>query len=476
MLIVALTGVARLCARHRWIAVGMWAVLLLPAVFFVIAGHAQYSHDVSVPGSESQRAMNLARKVIPGGVLPDTEQIVLHARRGTLADPLVHQQVEELLADVGKLPGVLTVADPFGPLGRTVLGVSPVSADGRTAVAPVIMKASALELDLGAIRRVSATARSYSGPELQVGLGGPGATALTSAGVPIRPLLAALAVALAVLCPTLRSRVAAMIAAVVAAMATVTTVAVTTVLSHYVLTTPFAALLGGMIALGVSLGGSVLVVYRAQTALARGVSPVDAATEAMVKSVAALASGGVCLSVAMTGVLLLNLGPLTGVALAAGVAGVLSALVTLTLLPALLVLGGTRMLGWLGRHSLTTTGRGLPHRPGVRWWWARQVGCHPAVAVAAACVLLVALAAPVVTLRLGGGDAGAEPTSATARRAYDVVSRDFFSGLNGPMLVVVDRGEGSRTVTVTDVVTALNTTPGVKHAYASFDSPESAWP
>jgi len=51
--------------------------------------------------------------------------------------------------------------------------------------------------------------------------------------------------------------------------------------------------------------------------------------------------------------------------------------------------------------------------------------------------LLVVLAAPVVSMRLGFGDSGNRPTSDTTRRAYDIVARGFGPGYNGPLFLAV---------------------------------------
>jgi putative drug exporter of the RND superfamily len=53
-------------------------------------------------------------------------------------------------------------------------------------------------------------------------------------------------------------------------------------------------------------------------------------------------------------------------------------------------------------------------------------------------VVLAALAAPALALKIGQSDAGNEPTSNTTRQAYDLVSEAFGPGSNGPLLLAVD--------------------------------------
>ena len=69
------------------------------------------------------------------------------------------------------------------------------------------------------------------------------------------------------------------------------------------------------------------------------------------------------------------------------------------------------------RHS--SAGRGRPRSPGS--------------------LVLLVLAMPVFSLRLGVADAGNDPTKFTTRRAYDLLSEGFGPGFNGPLLLA-ERG------------------------------------
>jgi RND superfamily putative drug exporter len=53
-------------------------------------------------------------------------------------------------------------------------------------------------------------------------------------------------------------------------------------------------------------------------------------------------------------------------------------------------------------------------------------------------VVLLALAAPVLVLRIGIPDDGTLPETRTERRAYDLATEGFGAGLNGPLVIAVD--------------------------------------
>ena len=142
---------------------------------------------------------------------------------------------------------------------------------------------------------------------------------------------------------------------------------------------------------------------------------------------------GATVVISLLGLFLMGLPYLYGVALSAilGVLVVMAA--SITLLPALLAFAGTKVnrlrIPGLGRGSLTSD-----HTPAARW--SRIVQRRPVIALVAASAAVLALSAPMLDLRLGFPDAGNDREGTPTRTAYDMVSRGFGPGANGPLLVV----------------------------------------
>jgi RND superfamily putative drug exporter len=78
-----------------------------------------------------------------------------------------------------------------------------------------------------------------------------------------------------------------------------------------------------------------------------------------------------------------------------------------------------------------------------------------------ATAILLTLAWPLLSMRLGQSDDGNLPSSTTQRQAYDLIAEGFGPGTNGPLLVVVELPEANDTDLLTAVSTALAKTPGV---------------
>jgi putative drug exporter of the RND superfamily len=63
------------------------------------------------------------------------------------------------------------------------------------------------------------------------------------------------------------------------------------------------------------------------------------------------------------------------------------------------------------------------------------VQAHPWSAVLTGTLVLLLLAAPVLSLRLGFSDEGNFSPETTTRRAYDLLAEGFGPGFNGPLVV-----------------------------------------
>jgi RND superfamily putative drug exporter len=76
-------------------------------------------------------------------------------------------------------------------------------------------------------------------------------------------------------------------------------------------------------------------------------------------------------------------------------------------------------------------------------------------------VALVALAAPVLDMRLGQNDQGSQPPDTTQRQAYDLLAEGFGPGFNGPLLVVATVPGDAARQDLEDLRSEVAATPGV---------------
>jgi RND superfamily putative drug exporter len=132
----------------------------------------------------------------------------------------------------------------------------------------------------------------------------------------------------------------------------------------------------------------------------------------------------------------------------------------LTLLPA--------MLGFVGQnidrlHVPGLLKRSHTHQRGFWWHWSRTVQRHPLSCGLAALIVLLVLAIPFLSMRLGFSDASNDPPTLTTRQAYDGLAAGFGPGFNGPLVIAASiPGSSQAGRNAVDSLDAqLRTTPGI---------------
>ena len=99
---------------HRRTVVVAWIAAAVALLAGSQAIGSRTSNDFSLPGTSSQRAVDLlqSRFAAQAG---DADQIVFRARAGTVTAPQVRRVVTPLLARIDRLPHVTGVVSPYAP-------------------------------------------------------------------------------------------------------------------------------------------------------------------------------------------------------------------------------------------------------------------------------------------------------------------------------------------------------------------------
>ncbi|WP_447040158.1 MMPL family transporter [Streptomyces sp. DSM 118878] len=450
-----MAALARWCVRHRLVVVLLWLLALgSTAAAAAVAGSA-YSNDYEVPGTESGRATQLLDKGFHG-LGGDSDTVVWRTGPGTsvrAAD--VEQAMSDTLDDIAALPAVASVAGPYGDKGA-----GRISEDGRTAYATVTFREQADDIAEADARRVVDIAEGAESSALQVELGGTaiGLTEFKSAQV---AEIVGVAVAAVVLFLAFGSLAAATLPIATALVSVGTAYAGIVLLGHVMTVADFAPMLGTLIGLGVGIDYALFIVTRHRKGLKRGLPVAVAAERAVATTGRAVVFAGATVCIALLGMLILRLGFLNGVAIAASLTVVLTVAAAVTLLPALLSLIGPRALSRGERRRLAEHGPRPELPTGFAARWAAFVERRPKLLGALAVLVMAVLALPTLTLHLGTSDQGNNPEKATTRQAYDLLAEGFGPGVNGPLTLVSEvYGAGDR-IALDGLGTVLRTTEGV---------------
>jgi RND superfamily putative drug exporter len=371
-----------------------------------------------------------------------------------------------VLKQISTMPEVAAVASPYGPHGA-----AQISRDGRTAYATVHFAKQANNLAKADITRVIDAAEAARAPGLNVQLGGQAIeqTEQTSLGVSSTVGVLAAAVVLFIAFGSLLAMLLPIVTAIAGVGGGLMAIAP---LTHAMNVVDFAPILGALIGLGVGIDYALFIVTRHRRGLQSGLAPEEAAVKAIDTSGRAVLFAGSTVCIALLGILVLGVGFLNGLAVASALTVVFTVLAAVTLLPALLGVFGMRVLSRRQRRRLAA-GAPAPGAAGAWARWAATVERRPAVLAAAAAAVMLVLAIPVLSLRLGSSDQGNDPSSTTTRQAYDLLADGFGPGFNGPLLLVAQtsspadvaalRGLEARLPRVSDVasVTPLAAAPRI---------------
>lgn len=382
-----------------------------------------------------------------------------------LLDRRVDEQVDEVLADLAELQ---EGPSPQGRLlevdGTTVPDVR-VGDDGTVAVVTLQLTGQLDDLPEGAGEEVT--------DAIADAVGKVGVSAYPSASLqPLEPPVGGheavgLAVAAVVLVLTLGSLVAAGLPILTALVGVVVGVGGAFGLSeHYQMTstTPVLAL---MIGLAVGIDYALFIVHKQRSFILTEDPPPDARTaaaRAVGTAGSAVVFAGLTVIVALLGLLVVDIGFVSTMAVVAAITVALAVLVSITALPALLGLVGERVVGARARRA--GTHRPAPERSGPAAWWVGTVTARPWVTVLLVVGVMALAAVPVQGLRLGMPSGGAAAVGSPERTNDDLTTQALGEGANGPLVVTVrhDGPQEADLERLAGTVDQLADVPGVANA------------
>lgn len=436
----------RFSFRRAWTVIAAWAVVAAVALGTGLALGGQMQESFAIPGTESQAAIDRLAAVFPE-TAGASAQIVLQAGDGdTLRD---HEAlIDDVATDLTELEPIAQALSPFSEYATSAL-----ADDERTGVLQLQFIDPSEQVDEAALAEVDTVAEQLSDAGLRVEFGGM-LYQDVEYGVTVTELLG-VAVAGLVLLITFGSLLAAgmpLISAIVGiaiSMGGVLAVAAVTPISN---ATPMLALMLGL-AVGIDYGLFILSRHRRQ--LAAGMDPVESAGLSVGTAGSAVVFAGVTVVIALLGLLVVGIPFLSAMGIAAASAVALAVLASVTLLPAMFGLAGSRLAPKPGsraaRRESGVTGDGsAPVSFGTRW--VRGVMKAPIVIVVAVVAALGALAIPATSMQLALPSGGSDPAGSTAREAYDLIADELGEGVNGPLVLAVDITQTDEVLEVLDEI------------------------
>jgi RND superfamily putative drug exporter len=460
-------SLARWCIAHRRRVVVAWVAVAVLASVVAHAVGPSYVTVFSLPGTESQRAVDLLKhefKAQSG----DADTVVFHVANGTIDSPAVRAAMTPLLARVRALSDVAGVVSPYS--SRGAVQVSP---DRMAAFATVNYDKPANVLANDAGKPLLAQVNAVRVPGLQVAAGGQ--VVENAEGFSVGPATeVGVVAALVILLLTFGSLAAAGMPLITAGLGLISGVALIGLATHVTNMSNISPELALMIGLGVGIDYSLFIVTRFRESYLEFGDVERSVVEAMDTSGRAILLAGATVVIALLGMFATGVAFMYGLAIAAVIAVLLTLVASLTLLPALLSRFGSRLVrlrgagrGLNGRRRTAVAGADgaspsvtAPRRSAWRRW-SEMVQARPWPLAVVSLAVMVALLVPVFAMRLDSSDAGNDPGSTSSRHAFDLLAKGFGAGFNGPLLLVAELSGHNQAAALPALRTAVSATPDV---------------
>src|SRR5437763_7203396 len=402
---------------RRRTVVAIWVAVLVALGVLAAAFGGHVSNSFSVPGTESQRALNLLNKEFPGSG-GATARIVFAAPPGhTLAEPRYRSLIAPTIRLAKQVPQSVGGSAAFRQSFQ-------LSSDRRIGFADLQFSVPVDKISnstKAALARVAGPARraglevEYSGGVVTTHSSGEGFGDVIGLAVAFVVLLIVFGRALPALLP--------LITAIVGVSAGLLVINIAAGAVDVSSTTPTLAV---MLGVAVGIDYALFILTRHRQHLLEGLEPREAAARSVATAGGSVTFAATTVVIALLGLGVVGIPFLTVMGFGAAATIVIAVLIALTLAPALLGFSGARLQK--GKHIDPRTSIG--HR------WAEFVVRHRIWAALGVIVVCLAVAIPALHIRLGLPDDGTKPKDTTEHKAYELLSQGFGPGYNGPLLVV----------------------------------------
>jgi RND superfamily putative drug exporter len=448
--------------RGRLAVVLLWLVVLIGSGVGALTLSGTTSNSFAIPGQESSTALDKIKAEFGAGGA--SARVVVQAPQGqTLTTPENAQAIGKLVAELGTLPGVTSASNPLDPSAPTI------NAAQDTAFSTVTFDAAA-----GEVTAAQQTALLDTVDDARAG----GLTAeVTGEATQTPPHIGGVTealgvvIALLILALTYGSLVTAGMNLLTASVGVGIGVLGITIATGFMELQSTTTALAGMLGLAVGIDYALFIINRYRQELRGGADVPTAIGIAVGTAGSAVVTAGITVIIALVGLVVVGIPFLTQMGLAAAGTIVVAVLIAITLVPA--------VLGYLGRRALPRKQRTAPATAAPadtadapeRGFYAGWIGTITRRRVTALLLSIIALGVVAVPFAAMRTTLVQLPEAdSTQARAEQLLTDGFGPGFNGPLVVLFEGDNATRTATdATGAISALGDVAVVTRAIPNAD-------
>lgn len=416
---------------HKWQVIGAWLVLIAVVLGLMAVYQQPASTNISIPGTEAQTAIDKAEKLFPnasGG----TGRIVFEVPAGKTIDDY-KEVINQTLQQAAKAKDVEQVVSPF-------MFEDAVSKDRTIAFAQLQLGVSRNNITDQTAEDVTAALEIARNAGITAEAGGDIVSLAPTEILGIGEIIGVI-VAVVVLFVMFKSIFTAGLPLVVAIFALAVGVGVIFALSGLVEINATTPVLAVMLGLAVGIDYSLFILSRYRSYLLEGDDQETAISSSIGTAGNAVVFAALTVVIALSALSVIQIPLLTTMGFAAAGTVAVAAVAAVTLLPALTGLVGDRILSRSQRaayhsskvhHELHVSHSSAWYRLGS------LIGHRPLPVIVIVVALLAGLSYPVTDLHLGLPTDEFAAADSTQKKAYDILSRGFGEGFNGPLIVLAE--------------------------------------
>ncbi len=453
--------IGKFAYRKKFVMLLVWLLGLIAIIAGIQATDPKFSKEFNLPGTESQRAMELMATKFPNLTAQQSQAsttVLVEAADGLQAH---RAQLDALVADLRGLPDVVDPKMIVSPLDPAAKAAGNVNGDGTVGLVSVKLTTEVTDIKPEQTTAFADLLDKHRSGGLNVEATG----ALMFNGEPGGSSeMIGFVVAFIVMIVAFGALVAAFLPIITAIVGVAISMLSITLGSGLFDVNENVSIVASMIGIAVAIDYALFIVSRYRNELHRMGDPTDperradAVGRAVGTAGTSVVFAGLTVIIALSALSLVGIPFITQMGLSAAVAVVVSVLGAITLLPAILGLFGR--FAFKGRIRFLRDGTEPEEQESNGRRWARFATRFPVPIVVIGLAMLAVAAIPATNLQLG-----MEFTSDKEKPAVELLKKGFGEGYNSPLFIVVDASalpaQADRDAAFADAVAHIKTLPNV---------------